>query len=146
MRSRQCRYADEVITTLNLGVVKISILLFYRRLFTVRSFKITSAIMIAIVAGWTASFTMATIVQCNPPSYFWRLLEEEYPQHCFQIFAMYQGLAVSDFILDVLVLALPIPVVVSLHLPWKTKIKVIDVLMFGSVYASKIPHTWYSHE
>lgn len=144
MRKSQCRYIDEVITTLNLGVVKISILLFYRRLFMVKSFKIASAIMITIVAGWAASFTMAMIFQCNPPSYFWRLLEEEYPQHCIQVFVMYQGLAVSDLVLDVLVLALPIPVVVSLQLPWKTKIKVIDVFMLGSVYVAFYPCAGHS--
>ena len=49
---------------------------------------------------------------------------------------MYQGLAISDLILDVLVLTLPIPMIASLHLPWKTKIKVIDVLMLGTVYVS----------
>lgn len=134
-RNPQCRYIDEVITTLNLGVVKISILLFYRRLFIVRPFKIASAVMITIVAGWAVSFTIAMVAQCNPPSYFWRLFEKDYPTHCIDVFVMYEGLAISDLILDVLVLALPIPMVASLHLPWKTKIQVLDILMLGSVYA-----------
>ena len=51
---------------------------------------------------------------------------------------MYQALAISDLILDILVLALPIPMVASLQLPWKTKIKVIDILLLGSVYVN--PH------
>ncbi|KAL8725041.1 MAG: hypothetical protein Q9181_006563 [Wetmoreana brouardii] len=132
-RYHQCRYVDEIVTTLNLGVIKLSILLFYRRLFIVKSFKIASAIMMAIVASWAVSFTAAMIAQCTRPSYFWKLFEEGYPTHCFHIFKMYQGLAYSDLILDVLVLSLPIPMVASLHMPWKTKIRVIDVLMLGSV-------------
>ena len=49
---------------------------------------------------------------------------------------MYQGLAISDLILDVLVLVLPIPMVISLKLPWKAKIKVIDILLLGGVYVA----------
>ena len=47
---------------------------------------------------------------------------------------MYQALAYSDLILDVMVLAFPIPMVVSLRLPWKKKIKIIDLFALGSVY------------
>ncbi|KAI4117834.1 MAG: hypothetical protein LQ345_002020 [Seirophora villosa] len=129
----KCRYVDEVFTTLNCGVVKISILFFYRRLFPVRPFKIASGIMLAVVASWAISFTSAMVAQCSPPYHFWTEFEKDYPQHCIQVQVMYLGLAYSDLILDVLVLALPIPTVASLHLPWKTKIKVLDVLMLGSV-------------
>ena len=134
-RGRQCRYAIHVITTANLGIVKISILCFYRRFFIINPFKIASGIMIGIVASWSLSFTVAMIAQCSPVSYFWEALEIDYPKHCFQMNMMYQGLAYSDLILDVLVLALPIPMIASLHMPWRTKIKVIDGFMLGTVYA-----------
>ena len=136
METRQCRYINEVITTLNLGVIKISILLFYRRLFIVKPFKIASGVMMALVASWAVSFTSAMAAQCSPPTYFWKSFEIDYPPHCIQVQLMYQGLGYSDLILDVLVLSLPIPMVASLHLPWKTKIKVIDILMLGSVYVN----------
>ncbi len=123
-----------MITTLNLGVIKISILLFYRRLFVVKPFMVASSVMMALVASWAVSFTSAMAAQCNPPPYFWKSFEIDYPAHCIQVQLMYEGLAYSDLILDVLVLSLPIPMVASLQLPWKTKIKVIDVLMLGSVY------------
>lgn len=75
------------------------------------------------------------IAQCSPVSYFWEAFEIDYPKHCFQMNMMYQGLAYSDLILDVVVLALPIPMIASLHMPWRTKIKVIDGFMLGTVYA-----------
>ncbi|KAL8805834.1 MAG: hypothetical protein Q9182_001746 [Xanthomendoza sp. 2 TL-2023] len=71
--------------------------------------------------------------QCSPPTYFWEAFEIDYPKQCFQVQKMYQGLAWSDLALDILVLSLPIPMVASLRLPWRTKIKVIDILMLGSV-------------
>ena len=75
------------------------------------------------------------LAQCSPPSYFWNSFENEYPGHCIQVDKMYQGLAYSDLALDIMVLALPIPMVASLKMPWRTKIKVIDGLMLGTVYA-----------
>ncbi|KAL9003414.1 MAG: hypothetical protein Q9188_003719 [Gyalolechia gomerana] len=71
--------------------------------------------------------------QCSPPNYFWKAFEKDYPGRCVQVQVLYQALAWSDLVLDVLVLTVPIPVVVSLHLPWRAKIKVIDILMLNSV-------------
>lgn len=90
----------------------------------------------AIVASWTVAFASAVAAQCSPPSYFWEAFEVDYPSNCIQVQILYQGLAISDIVLDVLVLALPIPMVASLQLPWKTKIKVIDILLLGSVYVN----------
>ena len=90
--------------------------------------------MMALVASWAVSFTFVMVAQCSPPAYFWESFEIDYPGHCIQVQSMYKGLAYSDLILDALVLSLPIPVVASLQLPWRTKIKIIDILMLGSVY------------
>ena len=90
--------------------------------------------MIALVAGWATAFTIVMIAQCRPPSFFWEAFEEEYLPHCVNVQMVYQALGISDLILDVLVLALPVPMIASLQLPWRTKIKVIDVFMLGSVY------------
>ena len=89
--------------------------------------------MIAFVASWAIAFTSAMAAQCHPPAYFWEAFEIDYAPRCLNVQVLYQALAISDIILDVVVLALPIPMVASLHLPWKTKIKVIDILMLGSV-------------
>lgn len=89
--------------------------------------------MMTLVAGWAISFTSAVAAQCSPPSYIWESFEIDYPTHCIQVQKMYQGVAWSDLALDILVLMLPIPMVASLHLPWRTKIKVIDIFMLGSV-------------
>ena len=140
----QCRYIIQVLSTFNLGVIKISILLFYRRLFIIKPFKIASGIMMAVVASWATAFTIATIAQCRPLAYFWEAFELEYPGHCIQVRVMYQALAYSDLLLDLVVLVLPIPMVVSLHMPWKTKIKVLDILMLGSVSVTHCSGSWKS--
>lgn len=95
--------------------------------------------MIGLVGSWALAFTSVMAAQCSPPTYFWEAFEKDYPGHCVQVQAVYQGLAYSDLILDAWVLALPIPMVASLKLPWKSKIKVIDSLLLGSVYARPAP-------
>ena len=140
----QCRYINELITTLNLGVVKISILLFYRRLFTVRPFKVANTLMIVLVASWAISFSSAMAAQCSPPNYFWEAFEVDYEGHCIQVFKMYEGLAWSDLFLDILVLSFPIPIVASLHLSWRAKIKVLDILLLGAVWVHNEDSLWTS--
>lgn len=134
----QCRYSSELVTTLNLGIIKISILLFYRRLFIVKSFAIASAIMIGVVAAWTAAFEAAMIAQCSPPRLFWELFEIDYTPHCINVQMMYLGLAASDLILDVTVLAFPIPMVIFLQLPWRKKIAILDIFLLGTVWVKHI--------
>lgn len=94
---------------------------------------LASIAMIVTVTIWAVSFTTAMVAQCSPPKYFWESFEIDYPKRCIKVQTLYQGLAWSDLIFDIIVLSLPIPVVVSLQLPWKAKIKVIDVLMLGTV-------------
>lgn len=93
----------------------------------------------AIVASWAVAFTASAAAQCRPPPYFWHAFEADYPGHCFALQKMYQAQAYSDLPLDVLVLSLPIPMVASLHMPWRKKLRVIDILLLGSVYARLDP-------
>lgn len=90
--------------------------------------------MMGLVASWALSFTATMAGQCSPPTFFWESFEIDYPMACVNVQAVYQGLAYSDLILDACVLGLPIPMIASLKLPWKTKIKVIDSLLLGAVY------------
>ena len=86
------------------------------------------------VAAWTISFVSAMAAQCVPARDFWELFETEYEAHCMNVQSMYQALAYSDLIVDVMVLAFPIPMIVSLQLPWRKKIKILDIFLLGFVY------------
>ncbi len=59
-------YAFQIIEKLAFGVVKLSIIFLYRRIFVGRIFNIASWAMIAIVSAWSLSFFLATICECNP--------------------------------------------------------------------------------
>ena len=89
--------------------------------------------MLVLIACWTAAFTSVYAAQCNPISVFWDEFEIEWGARCIEVQKFYLGVAWSDFILDILVLALPIPAVVMLNMPWKKKVAVIDVFLLGAV-------------
>lgn len=95
---------------------------------------ITNNVMLGIVGAWTVAFESVMFAQCTSPRVFWTKFESDYVSYCINFLMMFRVLAFSDLILDALVLASPIPLVVLLHLPWRKKIAVLDVLLLGAMY------------
>ncbi|KAI0468055.1 hypothetical protein F4859DRAFT_492504 [Xylaria cf. heliscus] len=129
----QAKYAYQVVGTIGLAIVKIAILLYYRRIFSVRSFRIANDVCLAIVAAWGISFTFVLIFQCNPISTLWDKFEFEYTPYCIQTLSFYMAVAITDLIIDIIIFALPIPYVLRLHLPLKQKLAVAGILLLGSI-------------
>jgi hypothetical protein len=117
-------------------VIKASILLFYRRLFTLRNYLIVNNLLFSVVVTWAIAFTLVVIFQCNPVSTIWTQFELDYVPHCINQHSAYLGIAVSDLILDLLIFALPVPVVIQLRLPLKQKFAVAGIFLLGSMSAS----------
>jgi len=109
----QLQISIDILTILCLGCSKISALLFYRRIFCVSGRKATFNIIvvasIVAVVGWVISFEFLTGFQCH--THFSALWDGTYAKYCTYSFAYLLGQAISDFLLDVWILALPIPLV-----------------------------------
>ena len=119
---------------MNSGVVKVSVVLFYRRIFAIQPFKIASAVVIGIVIAWTVAYTIVMATQCVPARIFWDRFETEYGSDCLEVDQVYKSFALTDLIVDILVLSLPYPFVWMLNMPWKRKIAVVDIFLLGTVY------------
>ena len=91
-----------------------------------------------IVIAWTLSYTVVMAAQCIPTHIFWDDFEIDYGTRCINVQQMYESLAFSDLILDIMVLALPLPMVWMLNMPWKRKIALFDIFLLGTVYV-KMP-------
>ena len=131
---KQCKYILQVLGTLELAVIKISILLFYRRIFTVRSFRLVNNFALVLVAAWGISFTLAIIFQCTPVDTIWKQFELHYLPYCVNQQQVYFAIAISDLILDVFIFTLPLPMVYKLQLPSKQKFAVSGIFLLGSMY------------
>lgn len=100
------------------GVLKISILCFYRRIFIVDRgglFNRVTLIFIAIIVVWTVAFYFAYAFVCG--THFWAywgniLVSSKYCSHVLQIS---EGLLISDLVTDVIVLCAPLPIVRAKH-------------------------------
>ena len=86
---------------------------------------------IVVISCWTIAFAFATIFQCIPVSDFWDRFFFDPTLKCFHEYDFYLGITVSDFITDVLIIMLPIPMVWRLQLPLKQRIGVGGIFFTG---------------
>ena len=96
---------------LTCGAIKLSIVLFYRRLFSTARFKFWNTVLIVLVVCWTITFGVATLAAC-PKSFnanFGTLLD--LGNYCIDTFADLIAMVVSDVAVDLVILAIPIPTV-----------------------------------
>lgn len=95
-----------------------SALLFYRRVFCTGLnvyntlwFNIATMATLVIVACWLVTFEFLAGFECG--THFSALWDGTYAEYCSISFPYLYGLAVSDFLLDVWILVLPMPIVCS---------------------------------
>ncbi|KAI1660725.1 hypothetical protein F4813DRAFT_348153 [Daldinia decipiens] len=127
------RYAYQLLGTIGLWVIKLSVLLFYRRIFSIRAFRMVNNVFIGLTTAWGIAFTFMVAFQCVPVSTFWDKFEIEYGAACIKVQPFYLSLAISDLILDASIFVIPMPHVHRLKMPWKQKIAVAGIFLLGSV-------------
>ncbi|KAF2462568.1 uncharacterized protein BDR25DRAFT_198610, partial [Lindgomyces ingoldianus] len=105
-----------------LGMVKISVLLFYQRLFSVSIFPRVVWFMIVVIAMWTITILLVSIFKTNPISGIWTNPEETYviddAAYSIAVAAMSLGF-------DVIVLLVPLLVIRTLKMSYRNKIAVM---------------------
>lgn len=94
-----------------LGITKLSILFFYRRLFRGSKFNIISWILIGITVVWLTAFEFAAIFDCNTTFWAnWGTIRD-LKTNCDDSFSELVAYSISDVIIDIFILILPIPLV-----------------------------------
>ena len=107
----QMQIAWGILSTCALACIKISAVFFYRRIFCVSGlnagFNIVTLATAATVSIWLVTFLFLNGFQCG--SHLSALWDGTYHQYCTVTFPLLYGLEISDFLLDVWILALPVP-------------------------------------
>lgn len=132
-KQSQCFFANEISYTLLVPSIKISILLLYRRIFTVRSFRIASLITGGLVISWCLAVFITVLLQCRPIALNWNKALEG---TCIDPKQFFFGNAISNLLIDVVILALPIPMVLQLQLRLSQKLTVLGIFLLGGLYVS----------
>ncbi|KAI2614960.1 plasma membrane protein Pth11-like protein [Hypoxylon sp. NC1633] len=130
------QWAYTTILPLALGCIKASFLFFYMRIFATdkkNTISILLITMIALVIAWTVAFFFAALFQCGRDFYVHWGSPKDIVTHCVGTTDLGFALCVTDFIMDVLIMAFPIPLIARLNLSLQRKLAIISVFLLGGV-------------
>ena len=114
------------------AAVKASLLVFIMRLFPTRFIQVAGKSLLLFIAVFTISGTLALVFQCRPvqAAYDKTIPNAScYPTETSYAILMMQG--VIMFVLDVMILALPMRPIWKLQMPLKKRLLVIGLLCVG---------------
>ena len=135
------------------GLIKISILLFYRRLSSravSSTFRWATWITIGFIVAYSVAFILVPIFGCNPISAFWDQINvvkiaQGYKYHCFNEGADVFAAGVISAAQDLITAMLPTLLYWNLHLPLRQKIALFGIFAIGySVVAMGAMRAYYS--
>ena len=113
-----------------IALVKISILLLYYRIFPVRRLRISLYVVGAVVLVWWISTQITVIFECTPIYYFWT---QTGTGHCIRIGRFFLSQAIPNITTDIVLLALPLPMIWNLQLPLLQRAALTHIFMLGGL-------------
>ncbi|KAI9760262.1 MAG: hypothetical protein M4579_001776 [Chaenotheca gracillima] len=121
--------ALQVIYAFEIGLLKISICVLLIRVFFVKPFRIAAKVVMSLCVMWAVMTILIGFLICTPLSYNWNL-NTPYG-HCGDQNAAYVAIGVVDIVTDMMILALPIPMLWKLQIPVANKIALSSVFGLG---------------
>ncbi|KAJ8128635.1 hypothetical protein O1611_g5000 [Lasiodiplodia mahajangana] len=122
-------WVTELLYFILLVFTKVSLLLFYLRVFPSQMFQRVCYITMGVVVASGIAFTLTGIFYCTPVSYIWTGWARETEGHCINFNAFAWAHAVTSIVQDLWIIGLPLPSLLNLQLGTRKKIHLI--LMFS---------------
>ena len=124
--------AGIVTYSLTITMVKLSILLLYRRIFVTQGFKRTTIYIGLLCLTWFFIAIFMDLFQCDP---FKAAFNAEllFTNHCINLQAFYWGITAANLTLDVILLYLPLHMVWGLQLPKRQKFALSGIFLLGGL-------------
>ncbi|KAL3420924.1 integral membrane protein [Phlyctema vagabunda] len=117
----------EALYGVTLCLIKVSIVIFYMRIFGLaRGFRMSAYIAIGILVAWALSVILETFLLCRPLAFNW---DPTIDGVCGDRNTVYVSAGALNVVTDFMVMALPIPHILSLQLKMRKKLGL--VLMFS---------------
>jgi hypothetical protein len=124
-------YAFVIIFATSVSVTKLSILLFYRRIFGTNWMY---WVCMFLVVGYEVAIVVAFLSGCRPISYFWEAYTNpDAVGTCIDMPRFYFINGVCATIIDVLILLVPFKVIYNLKMPTSKKVSVYAILVLGAL-------------
>jgi len=130
---RKALFITNQIYAAGLSLAKMSVLLFYYRIFgTSVQARIAFWIIGLLIVGWLIALNILSAFSCTPVQKGWN---EEIPGHCLYYLPEFLGATISNIIIDVIILCAPLPFLWKLHIKRPRKAALIAVFLAGYWYA-----------
>jgi hypothetical protein len=135
-------WVDESFYLVILLLTKVTILIFYLRIFPRRWFQVSAKLILVFVVLSGVVILLLQILQCLPVAYNWDKTISG--AKCLNVNALtytHAGITITQ---DLLILVLPLPELASLQLERNKKIGVILMFQVGALYvrpASSLPNS-----
>jgi hypothetical protein len=115
-----------------LGLTKISLLCFLLRIFPNQKFRWATYAVMLVTALSTTVYVFLGIFQCIPVSFNWEGWKGGFgPNRCVNQNALVLSAAGFSIALDVIILVLPIPLLIGLHMSWRSKASILVMFSLG---------------
>jgi hypothetical protein len=130
MFSNKLVFIAENVYVWNLTITKLSLLVFYVRIFPYSWFRWASFATIALIGVSTTIISFMTIFSCHPVPYFW---DRDLRGTCLNVNALAYANSGMSIAQDLIIVLLPIPVLSKLNMGVKKKIGVGLMFAIGSL-------------
>ena len=102
--------------------------MFYFRVFrTIRPFRVGLWLTGFLVIAWCAAINLLAILECLPVQSYWT----HGPRRCINNESAFLGTTITNVIIDVIILVLPLPVLWKLHVKRSRKLALTGVFICG---------------
>ena len=108
--------------------IKTSTLFLYLRISPSNYFrKVVQGHMVLAIAGGLMAM-VATVSRCRPIAKTW---DGALPGECFDQEVLLQAVVIFNLTTNAMILLLPMPTILSLHMPWRRKLLVLSIFSIG---------------
>lgn len=123
--------SGDIMYTTTLAFTKYSILYFYWRIFGhVNQIRGPICVLFGLVTAWLIEVVLVSLFECNPVAYSWDLTIKG--GHCVDLFKFFLATLVINFITDIMILALPMPLIWRLQKAVTQRILISGIFLLGS--------------
>lgn len=129
----QYLFALGIVYSMAAMTIKLSIILLYIRVFSTAETLFRRCIYAALffTLALSATFIIVILAACRPLQYFWTRYDGFSEGTCIDLGSFFAAFSVFNVSLDVFLLALPIPMVLKLHMSARKKLIVCALMLLG---------------
>ncbi|KAI0157915.1 hypothetical protein GGR52DRAFT_576885 [Hypoxylon sp. FL1284] len=127
-------FAYSLMLPVALGCLKTSFLFFYMRVFAIQKRSATYKFLvgfIVFVVVWAVTFFFATLFECRLDFDAIWSSHNDFQRRCTQTVPLVFTLCTTDFVTDVAIMIIPIPLILRLNLSTSKKVGVCSMFLLG---------------